>query len=126
MVVHMTGTFIQPKNEEVKVGDSVFVEQKGTTIEAAVVKRMGRRIKLMPEDKSAEIWVAPEECTKVVSNGAEELMSRGAREAERRAREAREEAERLERIERERARLAEIEARHKAEREEAERIVSPR
>jgi len=87
MVVHMTGTFIQPKNEEVKVGDAVFVEQKGTTIEAAVVKRMGRRIKLMPEDKSGEIWVAPEECTKVVSNGAEELMSRGAREAERRARE---------------------------------------
>ena len=83
----MTGTFLPAKNEDVSVGDAVFLMQKGLSIEAAVVKRTGRRIKLMPEDRSGEMWAAPEECTKVVKGGAEELMSRGAREAERKARE---------------------------------------
>lgn len=83
----MTGSFLPPKNEECAVGDAVFFIQKGVTIEGAVVKRIGRRIKVLPEDKSGEMWVAPEELTKVVTSGAEELMSRGARAAEKRARE---------------------------------------
>ena len=87
MVVHMTGSFIPVKNEEVKVGDACFLTHKGVSIEAAVVKRQGRRIKLMPEDRSGEMWVAPEELDKVKPGGAEELMSRAAREAEKKARE---------------------------------------
>jgi hypothetical protein len=87
MPVHMTGSFLPPQHEEVDVGDAVFLQQKGVTIEAAVVKKQGRRIKLLPEDRSGEMWVAPEQCDKVVTGGAEELMSRAAREAERAARE---------------------------------------
>ena len=87
MPVHMTGSFLPPQHEEVDVGDAVFLQQKGVTIEAAVVKKQGRRIKLLPEDRSGEMWVAPEQCDKVVTGGAEELMSRAAREAEKKARE---------------------------------------
>ena len=87
MVVHMTGSFIPVQHEGVQVGDSVFLVKKGAKMEAAVIKKMGRRIKLMPEDRSGELWVAPEEVDKVVSGGAEELMSRAAREAEKKARE---------------------------------------
>jgi len=87
MVVHMTMTYIPVKNEEVKVGDVVFITRKGVNIEGAVLKREGRRIKVLPEDRSGEIWVAPEECDKIVSGGAEELMSRAAREQEKKARE---------------------------------------
>jgi len=87
----MTGMFIPVKNEEVGVGDSVFLtkslEGKNVDIEAAVIKRIGRRVRLLPEDRSiSELWVAPEELSKVVKGGAEELMSRAAREAEKKAR----------------------------------------
>jgi len=87
MVVHMTMAYIPVKNEGVKVGDAVFITRKGANIEGAVLKREGRRIKVLPEDRSGELWVAPEECDKVVPGGAEELMSRAAREAEKKARE---------------------------------------
>jgi hypothetical protein len=88
MVIHMTGMFLPMENhEEVKVGDAVFANVKGMTIEAAVIKKIGQRIKVTPEDRSGEIWFAPSELTKVVPGGAEELMSRAARAAEKRARE---------------------------------------
>ena len=60
MVLHQTGvpTFLEPKHEEVAEGDAVFYDKKGVLIEASVVKRQGTRIRLLPEDKSGEFWIA--------------------------------------------------------------------
>lgn len=81
-----TPVFLEHCNEEVAVGDAVFVERKGKTIEASVVVRQGLRIRIMPEDRSGDIWVAVEECKKVVPGGAEELEGRAARIAAEKAR----------------------------------------
>ena len=84
MPLHMSGmpSFIPHANEGIAVGDAVFIVKKGSTLECAVTKRSGLRIRVLPEDKSGELWVACEEVAKVIPGGAEELMSRAARIAE--------------------------------------------
>lgn len=110
-----TPVFLEHCNEDVKVGDSVFVERKGVTIEASVKVRQGLRIRIMPEDRSGDIWVAVEECKKVVPDGAEELEGRAARIAAEKA-----EQERLRKLEEDRK------AAEKAEKTAYEKVVSDR
>ena len=77
--------------ESVKVGDAVFVTKKETwergrtttkQIEAWVTKRQGMRVRVMPEDRSGEMWYECSELDKVVPDGGEELQTRAARIAE--------------------------------------------
>jgi len=108
-------------HEDVKVGDSVKVMVKGSDkpIECAVTGRRGRAVKLMQEDAVTTCWVDSTELISVVSDGAEELMSRAARAAAAAAEAA---AKKKAEDEAKAAEKAREEARIAAEKAEAKRI----
>jgi hypothetical protein len=116
--------------ENVAVGDAVFVTVKQTwekgritekTVEGWVTKRLGMRVRVMPEDRSGEFWVECSELDKVVPGGGEEVSSRAARLAEQRRIE--EEKKRIE-AERKAAELAEKRNYEAVQQERIDRIKS--
>jgi len=108
-------------HEDVKVGDSVKVMVKGSDkpIECAVTGRRGRAVKLLQEDAVTTCWVDSTELISVVTDGAEELMSRAARAAAAAAEAA---AKKKAEDEAKAAEKAREEARIAAEKAEAKRI----
>ena len=68
------------KQEDVKVGDAVFVNykeaKKEVKKELAVVQRIGTRLKLIEEDNLTTTWVDCTQIVQVTVDGAEEFLQR--------------------------------------------------